>query len=230
MGRWWRSLGRGDKISITSVFVAVVGIVIPTWLALRPNNQGGPPDTAVEAPTTLASTTTVSDTPDSTSSTTEASTAASGTATKYLSWGQSTTDSQQVPWFAGFADDKGPQEINGTLYPQNVTFGYECASNYDKYADYNLGRHYERFQAVIGPGDTTTQSYHFEIWRDDERAFSATMRHGQSRKIDLPVKNVLKLRVGACATGPQLIGMWGGVYGDARVTGKASEVPPPTTG
>jgi hypothetical protein len=222
MGRWWRSLGRGDKIAIIGLLVAVVGIVIPTWLAFRPNGQGEPPETTEEAPTTLASPTTVSDTADSTSSTAEASTVAPGTVTRYLSWAPSTTDSQQIPWFAGFADDKGPQEINGTLYPQNVTFGYECTSNYPRYADYNLGRHYERFQAVIGPGDTTTQSYHFEIWRDDERAYSVTLRHGQLRKIDLPIKNVLKLRLEACATGSQLIGMWGGVYGDPRVTGKAS--------
>jgi hypothetical protein len=228
--RRWRSLSTGDKIAIISVLVAVFA-ALPTWLALRPSGQGDPPSTTQgSAPTTIATPTTASHATDTTSGTSEAPAAAEGTVTKYLSWDPSTSDSQQIPWFAGFVNNKGPQEVNGTLYPQNLTFGYECSSSYDTYADYNLGRHYDRFKAVIGPGDTTTQSYHFEISLDGERAYSATLRHGQSRKIDLPVKNVLKLRVGACATGSQLIGMWGGVYGDARVIGKASEVPPPTTG
>lgn len=222
MGRWWRSLDQGGKIAVIGLVIALFG-ALPAWLALRPSGQGGAPE-AMEgsSPTSLANPTISLEPTETTSGASEASTAGAGTVTKYLSWDSSTTDSQQIPWFAGFADNKGPQEINGTLYTQNVTFGYECASNYDTYADYNLGRHYERFQAVIGPGDTTTQSYHFEIWRDSERAYSATLRHGQSRKIDLPINNVLRLRVSACATGSQLIGMWGGVYGDPRVTGKAS--------
>ena len=228
MGRWWRSLSRGDRIAIIGVLVAVMGVLLPTWLALRPSGPDEPPDATVgSAPTSLATSTTASDTASGTS---EASAAAAATVTKYLSREYNPSDSQQIPFFAGFVYDQGPQDINGTPYPQNLTFAWECSSPHEKYADYNLGRHYERFQAVIGPGDTSTQSYHFEIWRDGERAYSATLRHGQSRKINLPVQDVLTLRVGACGIEPEQMANRGGVYGDPRVIGKADEVPPPTTG
>jgi hypothetical protein len=228
--RRWRSLSTGDKIAIISVLVAVFA-ALPTWLALRPSDQGEPPTTTLgSAPTTVAPPTTAFDGTDTTSGTSEPSAAATGMVTRYLSWDSNTTDSQQIPWFAGYLDNHGPQDINGTSYPQNLTFIWECSTPFEKYVEYNLGRHYERFQAVIGPGDTSTQSYRFEIWLDGERTYSSTLRHGQSRKIDLPLQNVLKLRVGACGLGPEQMPSVGGVYGDPRVIGKADEVPPPTTG
>ena len=234
MRRWWRSLDPGAKFGFIGVLVTVVGIVLATWLgwlALGSSAQGGPPTTKeIAAPTTLAAPTTTSDATDTTPAASETSTAAAAMVTKYLSSDyEDTLDSQQIPWFAGAVQDQGLQEINGTQYPHNLTFNFECSYFREKYADYNLGKHYERFRAVIGPGDTSTQSYHFEIWRDGERAYSVTLRHGQTRKIDLSVKNVLTLRVGACGLGYEPDFDRGGVYGDPRVIGKASEVPPPTT-
>jgi hypothetical protein len=49
-------------------------------------------------------------------------------------------------------------------------------------------------------------------------------------QISLPVNNVLTLRVSACNMHFEPLADRGGVYGEPRVTGKASEVPPPTTG
>ena len=237
MGRWWRSSSRGDKIAIIGVLATVLGIVLPIWIAVRPAGGGAPPST------TDGSAATTSTTPDTTADTTDTaldasdtsldatatSTAAAGTVTRYLSIDSSTTDSQQIPWYAGYVSDQGPQDINGTSYPRNLTFTWECSSSSENYADYNLGRHYENFQAVIGPGDTSTQTYHFEVWLDGERAYSATLKHGQSRKINLPVKDVLSLRVAACGMAAEQMAYRGGVFGEPRVTGKASEVPPPTT-
>jgi hypothetical protein len=186
--------------------------------------------TTIPAPATTAdSTDTTLDASATSLDATAASTAAAGTVTRYLSFDSSTTDSQQIPWYAGYVSDQGPQDINGMSYPRNLTFTWECSSSSENYADYNLGRHYENFQAVIGPGDTSTQSYHFEVWLDGERAVSATLKHGQSRKINLPVKDVLSLRVAACAMSPEQMSYRGGVFGEPRVIGKAGEVPPPTT-
>jgi hypothetical protein len=232
MGRWWRSLDQGGKIAVIGLVIALFG-ALPAWLALQTTGQGGVPETTEAAPTSLATETTASNATDATdtmSDTSAASPVAAGTVTKYLSWDSNTSDPQELPYFAGFASDQGPQEINGSQYPRNVTFAFECSTTLDKYADYNLGRHYERFQAVIGPGDTSSQSYRFEIWRDGQPAYSGTLRHGQSKKIDMSVKNVLTLRLSACAVVPEEGGNRGGVYGDPRVIGKASEVPPPTTG
>jgi hypothetical protein len=164
-------------------------------------------------------------------STSETSTAAAGIVTRYLSWDSSTSDSQEIPWFAGYVSEVGTQEINGEAQTRNLTFTWECSSPHEKYADYNLGRHYDRFQATIGPGDRSTQSYHFEVWLDDSKAYSGTLRHGQSKNLDLSVQKVLKLRVAACSLQEDPSSYQsGGVYGDPRVVGKASEVPPPTTG
>jgi hypothetical protein len=230
MGRW-RSLSTGDKIAIISVLVAVFA-ALPTWLAFRPSGQGELAATTLgSAPTSLATATTASDATDTTLSASETSTAVAGMVTRYLSWDSRTSDSQEIPWFAGFVGEVGTQEINGEAYARNLTFTFECSTTLDKSADYNLGRHYERFQATIGPGDRSTQSYRFEVWLDDSKAYSGTLRHGQSKNLDLPVRNVLKLRVAACSLQEDPSSYQsGGVYGDPRVIGKASEVPPPTTG
>jgi hypothetical protein len=229
--RRWRSLSTGDKIAIISVLVAVFA-ALPTWLALQPNGQGEPPPTTeASTPTTVAPPTTAFDATDTTSGTGESSTAATGMVTRYLSWSDRTSDSQEIPWFAGYASEAGTQEINGEAYSRNVTFNNPCSTTLDKAADYNLGRHYERFQSTIGPGDRSTQSYHFEVWLDDSKAYSGTLRHGQSKNLDLSVRNVLKLRVAACSLQDDPSAYQsGGVYGDPRVIGKADEVPPPTTG
>jgi hypothetical protein len=197
--RRWRSLSTGDKIAIISVLVAVFA-ALPTWLALRPSGQGEPATTTLgSAPTTVAPPTTAFDATDTTSGTSEPATAATGMVTRYLSWNDRTSDSQEIPWFAGFVSEAGTQEINGEAYTRNLTFNNSCSTTLDKAADYNLGRHYERFQATIGPGDKSTQSYRFEVWLDDSKAYSGTLRHGQSKNLDLSVRNVLKLRVGACS-------------------------------
>jgi hypothetical protein len=229
--RRWRSLSGTDKIAIIGLLVAVL-MGLPAWLAFRPSGQGDPPSTTQgSAPTTAATLTAASNATDTTSGTSEASAAAAGMVTRYLSWDSSTSDSQEIPWFAGYVSEAGTQEINGEAYTRNLTFGWECSSPHEKYTDYNLGRHYDRFQATIGPGDRSTQSYHFEVWLDDSKAYSGTLRHGQSKKLDLSVQNVLKLRVGACSLQEDPSSYQsGGVYGDPRVIGKASEVPPPTTG
>jgi NPCBM/NEW2 domain len=228
MRRWWRSLNRGEKIAIIGVSVTALGVLV----ALRPIGEGEPPNTTLgSAPTTFAPPTTAFDATDTTLGTSEPPTAATGMVTRYLSWNDRTSDSQEIPWFAGFVSEHGTQEINGEAYTRNLTFNNPCSTTLDKAADYNLGRHYERFQATIGPGDKSTQSYRFEVWLDDRKAYSGTLRHGQSKNLDLSVQNVLKLRVGACSLQDDPSAYQsGGVYGDPQVTGKASEVPPPTTG
>jgi hypothetical protein len=233
MQRWWRSLNRGEKIAIIGVVVTALGVL----LALRPSSQGEPPTTTeASAPTSFAAPTTAFDATETTSGTDTTSggieASPGGMVTKYLSSSSDpgTTDSQEIPWFAGFVNDHGSQDINGTSYTRNLTFNNVCSGPDPTYADYNLGRRYEKFQTVVGPGDTSTQTYHFEIWLDGERKFSLTMRRGQWRKISLPVNNVLTLRVSACNMHFEPLADRGGVYGEPRVTGKASEVPPPTTG
>jgi hypothetical protein len=229
--RRWQSLGRTDKFAIIGLLVAVL-MGLPAWLTFRPGGQGEPATTTLgSAPTSLATQSPASDTTDTTLSTSETSTAAAGIVTRYLSWDSSTSDSQEIPWFAGYVSEVGTQEINGEAQTRNLTFTWECSSPHEKYADYNLGRHYDRFQATIGPGDRSTQSYHFEVWLDDSKAYSGTLRHGQSKNLDLSVQKVLKLRVAACSLQEDPSSYQsGGVYGDPRVVGKASEVPPPTTG
>jgi len=107
-----------------------------------------------------------------------------------------------------------------------------CSDTSDKFVDYNLGRHFDRFTATIGPSDISkSKGYHFEVWKDDQRVFSETLRHGQSKQINMSVKNVLKLRIGACSPDESVIleREGGGIVGDPQVTGSADKVPPATT-
>jgi NPCBM/NEW2 domain len=158
--------------------------------------------------------------------------APAASATRYLSNQQYPADGQEIPYFAGYVEAGGSQDINGQQFIRNLNFPLVCSDTSDKFADYNLGRHFERFTATIGPSDISKSTgYHFEIWKDDKRVFSETLRHGQSKRINMSVRDVLKLRIAACSPDESVIleREGGGIVGDPQVTGSADMVPPSTT-
>jgi hypothetical protein len=153
-------------------------------------------------------------------------------ATRFLSNQQDPSDGQEIPYFAGYVEAGGSQEIDGEPFVRNLNFPLVCSDTSDKFADYNLGRDFNRFTAVIGPSDISkSRGYHFEIWKDDQRALSVTLRHGESRRIDMSVRNVLKLRLSVCSPDESVImeTEGGGIFGDPQVTGDADKVPPVTS-
>jgi hypothetical protein len=154
------------------------------------------------------------------------------TVTKFLGQNPIQTDDPDVlPPVDGYIGSAGPQSINGVQFTRSLNFTFACADNYQKFADYNLGRHYDKFTTTVGPSDVSkSKGYHFEVWKDSHRFISITLALGSSKRIDMPVKGVLRLKIVACATDnggyPDSDG--GGIFGDPQVAGKASEVPDTT--
>jgi len=146
---------------------------------------------------------------------------------------QSTTngadDPSTIGYFSGYVESESPQEINGTPFARNLNFPLVCSDTSDKFADYNLGRHFETFTATIGPSDISkSKRYQFEIWTDDQRVWSKVLGHGQAEKVNIPVRNVLKLRLAACSLDETVImeREGGGIFGDPQVHGTSDKVPP----
>ncbi|MEV4260587.1 NPCBM/NEW2 domain-containing protein [Kribbella sp. NPDC049584] len=164
--------------------------------------------------------------------TTPAPASLAGAVTRFLST-RSLNDGQALPdevaSVNGFPSVReGPQDIRGVTYSRNVTFGLVCTDSSDKFLEYNLGGYFDRFTAVVGISDISkSRKYHFEVETDDRRVVNLTLLRGQSKKLSIPVANVLRLRLSACSIdeSPILEDRTGGVFGDAAVTGSSAKVP-----
>ncbi len=129
--------------------------------------------------------------------------------------------------------ETGSGSISGTKLPHSIMLRarfYE-PTNVAR-AEYDLGRHYRRFQAAVGLSDDAISSsvYQIEIYGDGRRMASQTVRLGNSVPIDLDITGILRLRLsitrvegdirnGCCSYKST------SVFGDARITGIQGEVP-----
>lgn len=204
--------------TIIGTIVAIIGLFV---------TKGGrdAPASFIPVPTDARQPAASAD-PNSTGS--PANTTTTSSVIRYLSHQSYTNDPEEIPYFNGYAEGPGSQEVNGEQFVRSINFPYACSVTSGKFADYNLGRHFRNFVTTIGPSDISkSEGYNFEIWNDDQRVFSTTLRHGESRKIDISVQGVLKLRLAACSVGfsgyPEDKG--GGIFGDPKVIGDADKVP-----
>lgn len=136
----------------------------------------------------------------------------------------------EIPYFNGFVEPASPQEVNGQQFARNLNFGFTCSDTSSKFADYNLGRHFDTFSTTLGLSDISKSAgYQFEIWKDGRRVYVATLHRGQSRRIKMSVKGILSLRLGSCSVDDSVImeESGGGIFGDPQVTGRARNIPNP---
>jgi hypothetical protein len=226
MNRSPRKWGLFEWAAVATLLSTVIGVVALYFTVLdRGRAEAEPSATSTSSEVRPNSTSAPSKNPPTTST-------SLATAVRFLSNQQDPSDGQEIPFFNGHVEAGGVQEINGKQFVRNLNFGFVCSDTSDKFADYNLGRHFSRFTAVIGPSDISkSQAYHFEVWKDDQRAYSVTLRHGQSRRIDMSIRDVLKLRVAACSSDESVIieQEGGGIFGDPQVIGDADKVPPVTS-
>ena len=142
------------------------------------------------------------------------------------------TSTNEIPYFNGYVESASPQEVNGQQFARNLNFGLVCSDTSSKFADYNLGRHFDTFTTTVGLSDISRSAgYQFEIWKDGTRVFVATLHRGQARRLKIPVKGILTLRLGACSVDESVImeESGGGIFGDPAVTGKARNIPSPAS-
>jgi hypothetical protein len=142
------------------------------------------------------------------------------------------TSTNEIPYFNGYVESASPQEVNGQEFARNLNFGLVCSDTSSKFADYNLGRHFDTFTTTAGLSDISKSAgYQFEIWKDGLRVFVATLHRGQAKRLKISVKGVLTLRLGACSVDESVImeESGGGIFGDPEVVGKAQNIPTPAS-
>lgn len=167
---------------------------------------GPPPTTTVTAPGSTITVTTPSTAP---STTTTGSVGPSGAEFDHL------TD----PDVFDLTDSSGAHaeitKINGKTYSQSVAI-YVRDDGSRGFATYVIGRHYTRFQSVVGIGDTAESKYRAEITItiDGEQRFKRVVRKGESIPIDLNTTGAYEITLAATNLG----GAYGhAAFGDAML-------------
>ncbi|WP_322778319.1 NPCBM/NEW2 domain-containing protein, partial [Frankia sp. Cas4] len=131
--------------------------------------------------------------------------------------------------------ESGSGSISGTKLPHSVILQanhYDDPKNVAR-AEYDLGRDYRRLQATVGLADDARSNavYQIEIYGDDRRLASHTVRLGNSVPIDLDVTGILRLRLTTTRVDGDVVDndyshyASASVFGDARITGVQGEVP-----
>jgi hypothetical protein len=117
-----------------------------------------------------------------------------------------------------------PADLNGKPYVHNLLF-YGCCS---ASADYDLGRHYRRLEAMVGVTDEAPSDARstIEVFLDGRKAYATTVALGKPRRLTLDVTGVLRLHL--VMTGNQK--SFQVAWGDARLLGVPGEVPATTSG
>lgn len=123
----------------------------------------------------------------------------------------------------------GTASVSGDVYLHSVMARQGLCSGEAKqsFAEYNLGRAYERFTANAGLSDTNRRASHrvrFEVIVDGQQIFDVTLTAGQVAQVDEPITGGLRLRLqvtffadGECSNRDDF---------DQAVFGDAALVPP----
>ncbi|MEI4273036.1 protein kinase [Klenkia sp. LSe6-5] len=128
-----------------------------------------------------------------------------------------------------------PITVNGTNYVRSVWFQPYCQL---RSVQYDLGRHYRQFTAVMGLGDTSDSEaeVQFDVLVDGRNVLSQITTLGAPIDLDVDVTGGLRLEISAtrveagCRGGDYAYAVWA----DAQLSGVPGEVPgssgAPTTG
>lgn len=129
--------------------------------------------------------------------------------TQYLSDLDPLTSTQGV--------DTSTVEINGEGFARSVTLIVNAAGPVGS-AEYNLGRHWNRFSATAGLRDDspTGGRLTFEVSVDGKQEYRETIPLGESQKIELDVSNALRLKLTVTYSGKDagntFYGSWGNAF------------------
>lgn len=91
---------------------------------------------------------------------------------------------------------EGVERISGDVYENSL-----ACNIYDErsgWAEFDLGRDYDRFRATIGQGDdspATSRTVRFSVIGDGQTLYSTNVNFGQAIDVDVDVTGVLRLRL-----------------------------------
>ncbi|MGC5030472.1 NPCBM/NEW2 domain-containing protein [Micromonospora sp. DT229] len=100
----------------------------------------------------------------------------------------------------GETPEKGAANVSGKTYVHSISFaqGYGRSEAKQVYAEYDLGRRYAEFTAVIGLSDKNrngNREVKFEVIVDQEVIHEETLAAGASKKVAVKVANGQRLRL-----------------------------------
>lgn len=93
-------------------------------------------------------------------------------------------------------DSRDTASINGTDYPHSQGARF-CSGDTDRKWEYNLGRRYAQFHAVVGLDDRSASEtvVRYEVVGDGRTLYSQDVGFGTSMPVDVSVQDVLRLRL-----------------------------------
>jgi hypothetical protein len=99
----------------------------------------------------------------------------------------------------------GTATANGVSYPHAVSFYVSYCYPTWEYTEYNLGRKYTTFDAVVAPRDdiSSADSIEYEVAVDGTTKASGRLALGQDQKVHIDVKSALRLKIGTLLHPPQ---------------------------
>lgn len=115
--------------------------------------------------------------------------------------------------------EAGPQDLSGTTYDDSLTAELQSCFGPQLSIEYDLGRDFNRFRAVVGLSDDSNSSgsVRFETIVDGERVDDRRLSLGDSQLVDVSVADGLRLELlmtfpdtsgGGCEE-PTLFAVWG---------------------
>jgi hypothetical protein len=192
------------------------------WLNVGPSSghQTLPTPVTTEAPV-FSTTTGTATTGEASSESSEVDTTSPSTEliSRFLSDDLEPSDSASL--------ETGVVSIDGKSHPHSLKIYAAFAGPGESYATFVLGRHYRRFQAVLGIEDASPSQFKasIEVSVGGKRRFVKEVRKGQAYPINLDVTDAYELSIRVITlVGPEYAGY--GAFGDAQLLGHPNEVPP----
>jgi NPCBM/NEW2 domain len=195
-----KATGADRKWHRHPAFIAIVAPVVTALLGAAttlyvgktgqlPDALAPAPSTATVTATSAGPTTTVTQSPPSTSTEPASNTPIPNGAGESVSISELSSTGRYI---------EGPVDINGTSYADGVRAAIGgCQQAVSE--TWNLSRDYNKFVATVGITDTSDSDLRvqFRTYVDNTPAPAVTLRKGESRRLDVPLKRGLELRLEA---------------------------------
>ncbi|MFJ9106267.1 NPCBM/NEW2 domain-containing protein [Streptomyces sp. NPDC102405] len=185
-------------------FAIIAVLVGATACGSNGSGTAQPTRTITKTPPTVTATTSEPSTPS------QSVPSGSASQTQYLSDLDPLKSTQGV--------DTSIVEINGEGFARSVTLIVNAAGPVNS-AEYNLGRHWDRFSATAGLRDDspTGGKLTFEVSVDGKQEYSETIPLGKSQEIDLDVSDALRLKLTVTYSGQDDGSSYYGSWGNAHL-------------
>ncbi|MEU7725176.1 NPCBM/NEW2 domain-containing protein [Streptomyces sp. NPDC040724] len=127
--------------------------------------------------------------------------------------------SEMQPVERNYDPTPGAASINGSDFPQSISFQVHYAANPVNEVSYNIGRDWRYLAATVGVTDDSTSDTKLKMqaFADGRSVYEHVFSYGESNPVSLDVKGVLRLTFKVSLIGGGGGGTYIGAWGDARL-------------